>query len=182
MDGREEENVSEETVAPAPLPAGYLAPRLNSPRRYEKPPARVPALRKVARRSRREAADQQKRLIVELEAVLAEAGDQGGVNVGEGFVAVFLKFGLQALDAEFFAGGVRAFHKAVGVKREQAAGLGFDRGAGEVTFGQNSEGHIRRLVLHNFVGPRGKMQNRRMAGDAEAQAFAGFRQEAKCDE
>jgi len=77
-------------------------------------------------------------LVVELEAVLAEAGDEGGVDFGEGLVAVFLEFGLEALDAEFFAGGVGALDEAVGVEGEEAARLGFDCGAGEIAFGEDA--------------------------------------------
>jgi hypothetical protein len=135
-----------------------------------------------ARRSRGEATDEQQRLVVELETVFAKAGDQCGVNFGERFGAVFLKLGLQALNTEFLAGRIRAFDEAVGVKREQTARLGFNRDTGKFAFGQNAERHVCRFVLHDFASARGKVQDRRVTGDAESQPFARFRQKAKRDE
>jgi hypothetical protein len=101
------------------------------------------------------------------------------VNFGEGLGAVLLEFGLEALDAKFFASGVGALDKAVGVESEDAAGFGFDGGAGEIAFGEDAEGHVGGFVLDDVVGARGEMEDGGMAGDAETKAVARFARKQK---
>ena len=86
----------------------------------------------------------------------AEAGNQSGVDLGERLGGVFLKFGLEAGDAELFAFGVGGFDEAIGVQCEQTAGIGITATLANSPSGKMPSGMFDDSILRDFVGVREK--------------------------
>ena len=102
-------------------------------------------------------------MVVELGAVAGDGLLEGLADGVEGLVGAFLEGGLEAREAEFFAGGVGGFEETVGVEGEDVAGLGGNLGDGEVNGGEDPQRHVGGIQLGDLAGSCGEVQNCGMA-------------------